>query len=112
MTKNETENFQGGRIFFILSINEACFKEFAARCKMGPHELVGVMEDAVRFRHHEATHFTQPGHPRPLWRLELETIRFTYQVLPGEDVEVGGLVCRLDGRPYEPSQDLLADFTE
>ena len=111
MTRNDTEELAKKRMYFILNVHEPTFIDFAQRCGMNPQELLSAIEHAILTRHREAIPYSNPGHPHTIWQLELKNVSFSYQVLPG-DIEVAGLICRFDGLPYEPSQDLLADFSE
>ena len=111
MARNDIEELAKKRVYFILSIDEPHFVDFAGRCGMEPEELLSAIEHAILTRHKEAKPSPQDGHSRMIWELELESVSFRYQILPGY-IEVGDLVCKTDGLPYEPSHDLLADFTE
>lgn len=76
-----------------------------------PTLLINEIENAIRLRHGEAQRVSLRGHPRPLWQLQTPLIRFHYQVLD-DTIEVGTIFSTKTGACYEPSQDLLAEYTK
>lgn len=66
--------------------------------------------EAIQERHREAQEITRVDHPRTIWRLDIEDFNFYYQVLRTV-IEVGDIVATRTGSSFEPTQDLLADFT-
>lgn len=65
---------------------------------------------AILARHGEAQVTTRLDHPRTIWRLDIEDFLFYYQVLSGV-IEVGDIVAQRTGTAFEPTQDLMAEFT-
>ena len=61
-------------------------------------------------RHGEAQEITRLDHPRSIWKLDIEDFNFFYQVL-STVIEVGDIVAKRTGSSFEPTQDLLAEFT-
>lgn len=66
--------------------------------------------ETIQTCHHEATPETIPGHPRPIWKLDIAGFYFYYQVL-SDRIEVGDIVSTATGFAFEPTQDLMAEFT-
>ncbi len=66
--------------------------------------------EAILARHGEAQQITRLDHPRTIWRLDIEDFHFFYQVLAAV-IEVGDVVAKRTGSSFEPTQDLLAEFT-
>ena len=66
--------------------------------------------EAFLARHGEAQEITRLDHPRSIWRLDIEDFNFYYQVL-STVIEVGDIVAKRTGSSFEPTQDLLAEFT-
>ncbi len=66
--------------------------------------------EAILAHHGEAHEITRVDHPRTIWRLDVENFYFYYQVLAAV-IEVGHIVANLTGSSFEPTQDLLAEFT-
>jgi hypothetical protein len=66
--------------------------------------------EAILGRHGEAQEITRLDHPRSIWRLDIEDFYFCYQVL-STVIEVGDIVANRTGSSFEPTQDLLAEFT-
>ncbi len=65
---------------------------------------------AILARHGEAQEITHLDHPRTIWKLDIEDFYFYYQVLAAV-IEVGDIVATRTGSSFEPTQDLLAEFT-
>lgn len=66
--------------------------------------------EAILARHGEAQEITRLDHPCSIWRLDIEDFNFYYQVL-STVIEVGDIVAKRTGSSFEPTQDLLAEFT-
>ena len=66
--------------------------------------------EAILARHGEAQEITRSDHPRSIWRLDIEDFSFYYQVL-STAIEVGDIVANRTGFSFEPTQDLMAEFT-
>lgn len=68
--------------------------------------------EAILGRHGEAQEITRVDHPRTIWRLDIEDFHFFYQVLAAV-IEVGDVVVVVNrtGSSFEPTQDLMAEFT-
>ena len=89
----------------------ASFELFAAEgADIDGETLWARLVEAILTSHQEATPITYPDHPRPIWRLDIEDFTFDYQVL-STVIEVGDIVSTRTGLPFEPTQDLLAEFT-
>lgn len=66
--------------------------------------------EAIQARHSEAQKITRLDHPRTIWKLDVEDFTFYYQVL-STVIEIGDIVAYRTGSSFEPTQDLLAEFT-
>lgn len=94
-----------------VNLDEAFFIFALEECKgHDPEELLNEMEETIRTEHGRALKREVEDHPRPVWELSTKRLRFTYQVLP-DCIEVGSIISRLTGMPYEPKHDLHAEFT-
>lgn len=89
----------------------AAFDHFS-QCEAGidGDTLWGRILAAILTRHDEAKALHHNNHPRPIWKLHIDDFFFYYQLLPTR-VEVGHIVGTRSQTIYEPTQDLLAEFT-
>ncbi len=89
----------------------AAFDRFSQReAGIDGDALWGHILAAILTRHDEAEALHHNNHPRPIWKLHIDDFYFYYQLLPTR-VEVGDIVATRTQTVYEPTHDLLAEFT-
>ena len=91
---------------------DKAFLHFASEdCGDIPAEdLIESIERTIAAHHDKATPKPLTGHSRMIWELENEHVVFKYQVLQ-DRIEIGDIVSKKSGLPYEPYHDLHATWT-
>lgn len=97
---------------YAISIDRA-FLGFAKDCGVEAEQLFDEAERAILMRHHDATPYRTPkGVVRPdVWSLDFGPACVIY-ALSDTTAYIHDYLCKANGLPYEPSQDLLAGMTE